>query len=90
VLKADVWREVLIKEERELNGKLNVLDSQGDEKRFEDEREEVLGRLAEIHQRLADIEAETGPARAAALLAGSFFFSQRSLLAELICSRSWI
>ncbi len=83
VLKADVWREVLLKEERELNAKLNTLEAQGDEKRFEDEKEELSNRLTEVHQRLADMEAETGPARAAALLAGtSFLHSYLDQMAE--------
>jgi len=30
----------------------------------------VSGRLAEVHTSLADMDAESGPARAAALLAG--------------------
>jgi ATP-binding cassette subfamily F protein 3 len=33
-------------------------------------RDEVSGRLAEVHANLADMDAESGPARAAALLAG--------------------
>ena len=70
VLKADVWRDVLMKEEVELNRQLSLLESQGDEKRFEDQKEEVSSRLTEVHQRLAEMEAQTGPARAAALLAG--------------------
>lgn len=79
VLKADVWRDVLLREEQELNAKLTALEMQGDEKRFEDEKEEISGRLAEVHQRLADMEAETGPGRAASLLAGMFapFFGTR-------------
>ncbi|KIY46997.1 P-loop containing nucleoside triphosphate hydrolase protein [Fistulina hepatica ATCC 64428] len=71
VLKADVWRDHLLKEEVALNAKLAELDNEGDDKRFEDAREEASSRLAEIHARLADMEAESGPARAAELLAGT-------------------
>jgi len=70
VLKADVWRDHLLKEEKILNARLAELDRENDEKRFDDAREEAEAKLAEIHERLADMEAETGPARAAALLAG--------------------
>ncbi|RPD59402.1 P-loop containing nucleoside triphosphate hydrolase protein [Lentinus tigrinus ALCF2SS1-7] len=73
VLKADVWRDTLLREEASLNAKLAELDSEGDDKRFEDAREEAQTRLAEVHARLADMEAESGPARAAALLAGLGF-----------------
>jgi ATP-binding cassette subfamily F protein 3 len=77
VLKADVWRDHLLKEEALLNAKLAELDKEGDEKRFEDAREEYSSRLAEVHARLSDMEAQSGPARAAALLAGRFCFFLR-------------
>jgi hypothetical protein len=70
VLKADVWRDHLLKEEVSLNAKLSALEAEGDDKRFEDAREEASTRLAEVHARLAEMDAESGPARAAALLAG--------------------
>ena len=72
VLKADVWRDHLLQEEAALNAKLAELEAEGDEKRFVDAREEASSRLAEVHARLADMEAESGPARAAALLAGMY------------------
>lgn len=70
VLQADVWRDHLLQEEASLNAKLTELEAEGDDKRFEDAREEASARLAEVHARLADMEAESGPSRAAALLAG--------------------
>ncbi|ESK98131.1 protein gcn20 [Moniliophthora roreri MCA 2997] len=73
VLKADVWRDHLLKEEAMLNAKLAELEKEGDDKRFEDAREEAASRLADVHARLADMDAESGPARAAALLAGLGF-----------------
>ncbi|EJD04492.1 uncharacterized protein FOMMEDRAFT_122300 [Fomitiporia mediterranea MF3/22] len=73
VLKADVWRDSLLKEETSLNERLAELEKVGDDKRFEDAREEAAARLAEVHQSLADMEAESGPARAASLLAGLGF-----------------
>lgn len=72
VLKADVWRDHLLQEEVALNAKLAELEAEGDDKRFVDAREEASSRLAEVHTRLADMEAESGPARAAALLAGMY------------------
>ncbi|KAJ7585676.1 P-loop containing nucleoside triphosphate hydrolase protein [Mycena floridula] len=73
VLKADVWRDHLMKEETALNAQLNELEGQGDDKRFVDSREEISSRLNEVHERLKDMDAESGPARAAALLAGLGF-----------------
>lgn len=70
VLKADVWRDHLMKEEAALNATLTSLEAEGDDKRFVDAREEASSRLADVHARLSDMDAESGPARAAALLAG--------------------
>ncbi|KAF8807620.1 hypothetical protein BYT27DRAFT_7189694 [Phlegmacium glaucopus] len=73
VLKADVWRDHLMKEQTILDAKLTALDTEGDEKRFEDAREDLSSRLAEVHTRLAEMDAASGPARAASLLAGLGF-----------------
>jgi ATP-binding cassette subfamily F protein 3 len=77
VLKADVWRDHLLKEEAILNAKLAELEKEGDDKRFEDAREEASSRMAEVHARLSDMDAESGPSRAATLLAGTFFDVRR-------------
>ncbi|KAH9992513.1 P-loop containing nucleoside triphosphate hydrolase protein [Russula compacta] len=79
VLKADVWRDHLLAEEVRLNTRLAELDAvpPGEvDARLEETRDEVSGRLAEVHASLADMEAESGPARAAALLAGLGFSEQ--------------
>jgi ATP-binding cassette subfamily F protein 3 len=61
-----------------LDAKLGELETEGDDKRFEDAREELSSRLAEVHARLSEMDAESGPARAASLLAGIIFmFSSR-------------
>ncbi|KAJ3510179.1 hypothetical protein NLJ89_g4829 [Agrocybe chaxingu] len=73
VLKADVWRDHLMKEQASLDLQLAELESEGDDKRFEDAREELSSRLAEVHARLSEMDAESGPSRAAALLAGLGF-----------------
>ena len=70
VLKADVWRDTLLKEEFALTTRLNELEKQGDEKKIEDERGDLAAQLVEVHAHLVEMEAETAPARAASLLAG--------------------
>jgi ATP-binding cassette subfamily F protein 3 len=73
VLKADVWRDHLLAEEVRLNARLVELDASSpgeSDARLEEMRDEVSGRLADVHASLADMDAESGPARAAALLAG--------------------
>jgi hypothetical protein len=77
VLKADVWRDHLMKEQTILDTKLTELDTEGDEKRFEDAREDLSSRLAEVHARLAEMDAASGPARAASLLAGMHTYQSR-------------
>ena len=66
-----------MKEEATLNARLQELEAENDEKRFDDAREEAQTRLAEVHARLAEMEAESGPARAAALLAGRSLHEDR-------------
>lgn len=53
-----------------MNARLATLEKEGDDKRFEDAREEASSRLADVHARLSDMDAESGPSRAATLLAG--------------------
>lgn len=60
-----------MKEQTMLDSKLAELDTEGDDKRFEDAREELSSRLSEVHTRLSEMDAASGPARAAALLAGT-------------------
>ncbi|KAG8757770.1 hypothetical protein FRC14_001536 [Serendipita sp. 396] len=69
VLKADVWRDYLLKQEMDFNKKLAELES-GDDKATEEAREELSARLGEVHTKLAEMDAESGPARAATLLSG--------------------
>ncbi|EGG12464.1 uncharacterized protein MELLADRAFT_32830, partial [Melampsora larici-populina 98AG31] len=78
VLKADVWRERLLTEETELNATLSAPDLPGgadsaEARAASRERELAAVRLGEVHQLLIDIDAETGPSRAAELLAGLGF-----------------
>ena len=91
VLKADVWRDHLLKEEALLNAKLAELEAENDEKRFEDAREELSIRLAETHARLSDMDAASGPARAAALLAGMWIMViRRGLRPRSLPWKAWV
>lgn len=72
-----------MKEEAALNAKLAALEAENDEKRFEDAREEASARLTEVHASLAEMDAASGPARAAALLAG-LSFNNLSWCTELL------
>lgn len=90
VLQADVWRDRLMTEERELNQQLTELEAEGPgDKRLEDLKEEKSGRLAEVHANLAEMEAESGPARAAQLLSGYKFLHPSIFMANMWSSRPW-
>jgi ATP-binding cassette subfamily F protein 3 len=89
-----VWRDHLLAEEARLNARLSELDATPpgeSDARLEEMRDEVSGRLAEVHASLADMDAESGPARAAALLAGEFVgLLSDAISRHLIRFRSWI
>ncbi|KAF8761417.1 ABC transporter [Rhizoctonia solani] len=90
VLKADVWRDRLLKEERSLNERLLKLEEAGGDDRVADEaKEELSTQLADVHTRLAEMEAESGPARAASLLAGLGFSESDQHRATKTFSGGW-
>lgn len=76
VLQADVWRHKLSVEATELNAKLEALEKLPPADvpaGTVAEKDELSQRLGEVQQKLVDMEAETGPARAGLLLAGLGF-----------------
>lgn len=105
VLQADVHRTRLMAEEAELNAQLQKSEDAEEQEKadgtsVEDEvkhkrmrkRDETTARLGEVQQLLVDIEADTGPSRAAELLAGLGFstsdqVSYRTPLAGGLCSK---
>ncbi|KAN0060930.1 hypothetical protein ACQY0O_006664 [Thecaphora frezii] len=117
VLKADVWREKLMAEERSLNEELQKLEesaaaaiaaanaasaadrqdgglSKGTAvdmptRQREIRREELSARLGEVQAKLVDMEAETGPSRAAALLNGLGFGPADQARATKTFSGGW-
>ncbi|KAB5588654.1 Translational regulator GCN20-like ABC transporter protein [Ceratobasidium theobromae] len=90
VLKADVWRDRLLKEEKSLNEQLLKLEEAGgDDRTAEEAKGELSGQLADVHARLAEMEAESGPARAALLLAGLGFSEADQQKATKTFSGGW-
>ncbi|KAL7418028.1 P-loop containing nucleoside triphosphate hydrolase protein [Mrakia frigida] len=67
VLQADVWRHHLLTQEAEINAGLASATVS------EVEKDDMTARLGDIQKKLIDMEAETGPARAAQLLVGLGF-----------------
>jgi ATP-binding cassette subfamily F protein 3 len=80
----------LLREEKSLNERLLKLEEAGGDDRAADEaKEELSTQLADVHTRLAEMEAESGPARAALLLAGLSITSFLDKNAHMPF-RSWI
>lgn len=81
VLKADVWRHKLMQDEIEVNARLQQMEKEplpadapeAVKTEFAREQDDLSVRLGDIQKNLVDMEAETGPARAGALLAGLGF-----------------
>lgn len=97
VLQADVWRHKLISEEAELNAKLEGMEktpaADGETTEARDtingEKDELSARLGEVQKTLVEMEAETGPARAALLLAGLGFSESDQKLETRSFSGGW-
>lgn len=97
VLKADVWRDRLTAEEKELNALLASLETttaEGAEDTAEvrsarRKKEDAASRLGEVQQLLVEMEAESAPARAAALLAGLGFSHDDQKRATKTFSGGW-
>lgn len=92
VLQADVWRHKLLTDEKDLNAQLEKLEkepmAEGEESRDE-QKDDLSARLGDIQKKLVDMEAETGPARAAHLLAGLGFSDADQKLPTRSFSGGW-
>ncbi|CAO1624834.1 unnamed protein product [Sympodiomycopsis kandeliae] len=111
VLKADVWRDRLMKEDVELNGKLEALEKklharntgQPEEeselgkgsatdvhtRQLEIQKDELTARLGEVQSKLVEMEADTGPSRAASLLDGLGILSADQMRPTKSFSGGW-
>ncbi|KAI9632629.1 putative translational regulator GCN20-like ABC transporter protein [Dioszegia hungarica] len=93
VLQADVWRHKLLTDEKEINAKLERMEkalvAEGEENKLDGEKDELSATLGDIQKKLVDMEAETGPARAALLLAGLGFSESDQKMATRSFSGGW-
>lgn len=78
---ADVWRKYLLKEQDEVSAQLSHIDATApttengtiSDPKLDRERKTLDSRLAEIHEKLAELDADTAEARASSILAGLGF-----------------
>lgn len=119
VLKADVWRDRLMSEEKDLNSQLLSLETSAQAsidaakaasesteaegagglskgsaidlptRQRELKREELSARLGEVQQKLVEMEADSGPSRAAELLNGLGFLGDEQKKATKDFSGGW-
>lgn len=97
VLDADVWRKVLLKEQRELTQKLadieeqrtGLADTSADAARLDKEREALDTRLGDVQGKLAEMESDKAEPRAASILAGLGFSPERQQFATKTFSGGW-
>jgi ATP-binding cassette, subfamily F, member 3 len=81
VLDADVWRKYLLREQDEILTQMNHLDVTApttdhgtiSDPKLDRERKTLDSRLTEVHEKLAELDADTAEARASSILAGLGF-----------------
>ena len=85
VLDADVWRKHLLKEQERIEAELKQLESErssmadtsGDAARLDHQREGLDITLSDIHSKLSEMESDKAESRAASILAGLGFSTDR-------------
>lgn len=81
VLDADVWRKFLLREQEEISEQLNHIEATASttehgtiaDPKLDRERKILDARLAEVHEKLAELDADTAEGRASSILAGLGF-----------------
>jgi ATP-binding cassette subfamily F protein 3 len=97
VLDADVWRKVLLKEQDQITTRLaemekqraSLADTSADAAKLDREREEQDGKLGDIQSKLAEMESDKAESRAASILAGLGFSTERQQDATKTFSGGW-
>ena len=97
VLDADVWRKHLLAEQEKIGKQLNEIETQraamadrsGDAERLDKEREGLDATLSDIHAKLSEMESDKAEPRAASILAGLGFSTERQQFATKTFSGGW-
>ena len=97
VLDADVWRKHLLKEQEKITQELNELeaeraslaDTSADAERLDKQREGLDTTLSDVHSKLAEMESDKAESRAASILAGLGFSTERQQYATRTFSGGW-
>ncbi|KAH7031882.1 P-loop containing nucleoside triphosphate hydrolase protein [Macrophomina phaseolina] len=97
VLDADVWRKHLLKEQEKISKELAELEEQrsqmadtsADAAKLDRQREGLDITLSDIHAKLAEMESDKAESRAASILAGLGFSTERQQFATKTFSGGW-
>ena len=97
VLDADVWRKHLLKEQDKITNELNELETQrssmadtsGDAARLDKQHEGLDVTLSDIHSKLSEMESDKAESRAASILAGLGFSTERQQYPTKSFSGGW-
>ncbi|KAK7753897.1 ATP-binding cassette, regulator of translational elongation [Diatrype stigma] len=97
VLDADVWRKVLLKEQADISGRLaeieaqrsSMADTSADAAKLDRDREALDQKLGDIQSKLAEMESDKAESRAASILAGLGFSTERQQFATKTFSGGW-
>ncbi|KAI1277029.1 P-loop containing nucleoside triphosphate hydrolase protein [Xylaria sp. FL0933] len=97
VLDADVWRKVLMKEQKDITTRLaqieadrpSMADTSADAARLDRDREALDQKLGDIQAKLAEMESDKAEPRAASILAGLGFSAERQQFATKTFSGGW-
>lgn len=97
VLDADVWRKHLLKEQEKISKQLadletersTMADTSADAQRLDEQREGLDVTLSDVHAKLSEMESDKAEPRAASILAGLGFSSERQQFATKTFSGGW-
>ncbi|KAF2030146.1 P-loop containing nucleoside triphosphate hydrolase protein [Setomelanomma holmii] len=97
VLDADVWRKHLLKEQDKITKELaeieaeraTMADTSADAARLDTQREGLDTTLSDVHAKLAEMESDKAESRAASILAGLGFSTERQQFATKTFSGGW-
>ena len=97
VLDADVWRKHLLKEQEKITAELSQLeaerssmaDTSGDAIKLDKQREGLDVTLSDIHAKLSEMESDKAESRAASILAGLGFSTERQQYPTKSFSGGW-
>ncbi|KAI9786043.1 MAG: hypothetical protein M1816_008134 [Peltula sp. TS41687] len=97
VLDADVWRKHLLHEQEKITKQLaeletertSLADTSADAAKIDEQREQLSQSLGDVHSKLSEMESDKAEGRAASILAGLGFSTERQQFPTKTFSGGW-